>query len=139
LSLNWRPNQHEHNCALRPPPRQGLAARSLFVGSNPFFHSRRIQRRCSRRTTRSLGPYAYAEAGGLMSYSSNVSMRGVKPASSILEGAKPADLSASSSWSSICRPPGSGVAARPRRAAIERRQGHTLGELDLGAGGEDAV
>ena len=83
---------------------------ALFVGTDPFFNSRRVQLATWRRATRSprhMPRREFAEAGGLMSYGTNITdafrQVGVY-AGRILKGAKPRTCRscsrASSSWSS---------------------------------------
>ena len=71
---------------------------ALFVGTDAFFTSRRVQLAHWRRATRFPRSYAsrqFAEAGGLMSYGANIAdayrQVGVYTGR-ILKGAKPADL-----------------------------------------------
>ena len=93
--LNARTN-HEINAAFATLARASSDA--LFVAGDPFFTSRRFQlvNLTSRHAVpATFGTREFAEAGGLMSYGSNIAdaWRQVGAyAGRILAGAKPADL-----------------------------------------------
>src|SRR5262249_34832276 len=71
---------------------------ALFVGAEPYFYTRRVQLAVLAASHRLPSTYSqrdYAEAGGLMSYGTNVAdgLRQIGVyAGRILKGAKPADL-----------------------------------------------
>ena len=121
---------HEINMAFATFVRERPDA--LFVGGDPFFNDRRVQLANMAAYHRVPATYSnrdLAEAGGLMSYGTNLAdafrQVGIY-VGRILKGAKPADLpveqQASSSWSSISRPPGcSALTCQP--AARTRRRG----------------